>query len=383
MQDGAVRILEMTSKDRQSIGFRLAGALILIVSLGACGSVPVTVPDIPVLENQPRNEIPTVELLRVSPEIREFVRRHGGAEYATHSRAWSLAYAALDPYLLDFEYDPLLTLPADQAFKSGRGNCLTFSSLFVAMAREAGLEAWFQEVEIPPEWSNVNDTMLVSMHVNAIVRDRRNEYTVDVSRRKQQAVEKVRRLSDTEAAAQYYNNLGVAALIDQNLALAYAYFSKGLQTDPGLDYIWANLGVVLRRNGQTKDAILAYQTALRLKPKLAVALNNLYTIYEEDGDFEMMEKLGPRVEKNRRKNPYYLHYLAEIANEERRYSDAIHLLNRAIRTDPNEFRFYYTLAESQFLTGKKDVAQENLEQARRLAPPDLEAGMLTLPGGPF
>ena len=40
---------------------------------------------------------------------------------------------------------------------AGRGNCLSFSSMFVAMAREADLTAYFQEVYIPPNWRTVND----------------------------------------------------------------------------------------------------------------------------------------------------------------------------------------------------------------------------------
>ena len=225
--------------------------------------------------------------------------------------------------------------------------------------------------------------MLVSMHVNAVVQDRRTVYTVDVSRRKQLAVEQVRRLSDGEAKAQYYNNLGVDALIKQDLALAYAYFSMGLETDPRLSYVWSNLGVVLRRNNQTGDAILAYQAALQLDPRQTVALNNLYAIYDQDGELELAQKLAPRIEKYRRKNPYYLHYMAEIAIEEQRYSDAIKLLDRAIRIDSNEYRFYYTLAQSQFHSGRTDVAQASLDEARRLAPPDRQGGLLIPPGDGF
>ena len=76
-----------------------------------------------------------------------------------------------DPILLDFDYEPSLTLTAADTFNHRTGNCLSFTAMFIAMAREAGLKAWFQEVKLPPEWSSVNDTFLVSMHVNAVVQD--------------------------------------------------------------------------------------------------------------------------------------------------------------------------------------------------------------------
>jgi len=217
------------------------------------------------------------------------------------------------------------------------------------------------------------------MHVNAIVQDNRNRWTIDISRREQQQNDVVRRLGDLEAEAQYYNNLGANALIVNDQARAYAYFKKALNTEPNLAYVWSNLGVVYRRNEQTDDAITAYRFALQLDPDEAVALNNLFLIYEEDGELESAARIEKKVEKNRRKNPYYLHYLAEVANEERRYSDAIGLLNQAISLDESEYRFHYTLAQSQYYEGETEVARASLERARQLAPARLQDGPLTLP----
>jgi len=361
--------------------FPMPGALILTVFLAACATTAVHIPEIPELLNQSGHDIPTVDLLRTTLEMQEFVQTHASKDRTMGGRAWSLAYASLDPYLLNFDYDPLVTLPADQAFLARKGNCLTFSSMFIAMARDAGLTSWYQEVKVPPKWSTANDTLLVSMHVNAVVRDRGREYVVDVSRRKKQPVEQSRKMSDIEARGQYYNNLGADALVVEDLALAYAYFKKALQTDNTLAYVWSNLGVVMRRNGQTEDSILAYQTSLLLDPQQAVALNNLYTIYSEDGEIELAREIEARVERNRSRNPYYLHHLAEVAIEEQRYSDAIPLLNKSISIESNEYRFYYTLAQAQYLTGETELAQSSLEVAKRLAPSSREGEMLTLPDG--
>ncbi|NNK33928.1 MAG: tetratricopeptide repeat protein [Xanthomonadales bacterium] len=371
-------------KKRQALGAALAGAVALLI--GACGSSPpLTAPDVPPLLGHPQHQVADVDLLSMTPGMRDFVDAHAKSQLFRNSgergnSAWRLAYAALDNYLLDFDYDPLVTLPADRAFEERRGNCLTFSSMFIAMARDAGLEAWFQEVVVPPKWTSVNETLLISKHVNAVVQDRGRAYTVDVSRRKTEAFEQTRRLSDREAKAQYFNNLGADALIANNLALAHAYFSKAIATDPSVAYVWSNLGVTLRRNEQTADAVMAYRTALRYDPDQAVALNNLYAIYEEDGDLDAAAEMKRQVERNRKRNPYYLNYLAETAIEEQRYEDAIRLANRAIGIDEKEYRFHYTLAQSQYLAGRTRVARASLDRARELAPPDLPDGPLMLPG---
>lgn len=358
------------------------GILALAAMLSACSTTPVIrQPDVPPLQG---HEVPAVEyadLLRTTPEMSAFVEQYAGSDRGGHSPAWSLAYAALDPYVLDFSYEPQVTLTADEAFRLRRGNCLTFSAMFVALARDAGLKAHFQEVIIPPNWSAVNDTVLVSKHVNATVTDKRRNYAIDVSRRKTSGREIIRPLSDNEAQAQYYNNLGADALVREDLGLAYANFARALEVQPALAYIWSNLGVVFRRNDQTADAIFAYQTALQFDPDHRASLNNLHTIYTEEGDLEAAAALAARVERNRRKNPYYLLYLAEVASEEQRWSDAIELLNRAIRIDDEEYRFHYALAQAQFHAGQVDVARVSLNRARALAPDGLPEPLLPLPDG--
>ncbi len=172
-------------------------------------------------------------------------------------------------------------------------------------------------------------------------------------------------ISDREAEAQFYNNLGANALVKNDLPMAYAYFRKAEEIVPGLPYIWSNLGVVFNRNEQVDDAIMAYETALQLDTRHTVSLNNLYSIYEERGDLEKAEKLQHRVERNRRKNPYYLHYLSEVAFSEHRWDEAIEYANRAIRLEDTEYSFYYTLAQLQYQTGELDRAGAKPAHSRK------------------
>lgn len=370
----------MFANFRSLATWRTAALLTACITLCACATQAVQTPPVPELNNHPRYDIESVDLLGMSTEMRQFVEAQLKGRDMDNDRAWALAYAMLDPWILDFTYDPQVTLTAREAFRTRRGNCLTFSNLFVAMARESGLNAWYREVEIAPEWSSIDDTLLVSMHVNAATAERGTEYVVDVSRRRQRDGERVRRLSDREAEAMFYNNLGAHALVANDLPMAYAYFLKAISTHDQLPYAWTNLGVVLRRNEQTEDAILAYETALQIDDDHSVALNNLFSIYDEDGPAEAAAAIQARVERNRRRNPFYLNYLAEIAIEEELWDEAIRYANRAIRLQEDEYRFYYRLAQSQYQAGETDRAQSNLELARQLAPKWVDLAELVLPG---
>ena len=113
--------------------------------------------------------------------MKAFVDRMLAGQATDDDRAWILAWSMLDPNILDFSYEPRVTLTAQEAFRTREGNCLTFSNMFVAMARYAGIETWYREVESEPEWSSVDETLLVSRHVNAAAVYRGTEYVIDVS----------------------------------------------------------------------------------------------------------------------------------------------------------------------------------------------------------
>jgi len=346
--------------------------------LSTCAVQTQRATPIPALENQPLVEIEPVDLLAVSASMQRFIRNYAPDDMANGRKAWNLAYAALDPILLNFDYDSSVTLTATETFRQRTGNCLSFSNMFVALAREAGLNAWFQEVKLPPEWTNINETFLVSMHVNAVVQDGWSEYVVDVSGAKRAQWTRIRKLSDAEAEAQYYNNLGADSLLENELATAFAYLMMAIRIAPDASYIWSNLGVVYNRNGQPEDAKTAYLPALEINPAETVALNNLHSIYITEGDLDRAEKISSKVEKHRKKNPYYLHHLSSLALDEQRYGDAIELLKRAIKLNNEEYRFHISLARSLLLIGEKDAALQSLDQANLLAPPDGELNTISL-----
>jgi len=357
---------------------RLFGVVTVSVILSACAVQSQRAIAIPPLENQPHVEIENVDFLAVSPSMERFIRNYAPGDASSRRKAWNLAYAALDPMLFNFDYDPSITLTAADTFQRRTGNCLSFSSMFVAMAREAGLKAWFQEVKLPPEWSNINETLLVSKHVNVVVKDAWSDYVIDITGPKRAEWVRVRRLSDAEAEAQYYNNHGADALVKKDLARAYSNIVKAIQIAPDTPYIWSNLGVVYNRNGQVEDAKKAYQAALDINPAEIVALNNLHSIYVEEGNLVQANKTKSKVERHRRKNPYYLHKLSFQALDERRYKDAIELLNRAIKLNNEEYRFHFTLARTLVLNGEKDAALQSLVQAKQLAPPDGKLANISL-----
>jgi tetratricopeptide (TPR) repeat protein len=340
----------------------------LALSLTSCASVHLSTPTYPALQHVAPVEVPDADFQSVSASMLEFLEQYVPMTDGIETRAWNLSWAVTNRTALPFEYEPNLTQTATQTFESRQGNCLSFSSMLVAMARNRGLKAWYQEVEIPPQWSNHQNTLLLTRHINVVVEGSRGQWVVDISGERAAVSRRVERISDAEALAQYYNNLGADALVDNQLALAYAYISKALRTAPGLAYLWSNLGVVFNRNGQQDDAVATYLHALGLESSSATAANNLYLIYESAGKLEEAQKLLTKVERHRRKNPYYLYHLSELAFNEGHYKESRKMLEEAIQMNREEYRFHYGLARLLATEGNLSEAQASLDRALELAP---------------
>ncbi len=348
-------------------------AFLAAAFLCACATTPAPHSvDLPPLENRQIANLPMDRLDEVSPEMADFLDQHVANNAYFNKRAWSLAYLAVDRYVMGFQYDPEITLPPAETFRRRTGNCLSFALMLVAMARHVGVPARFEESVLEPEYRAVNDTYVNSRHITVVLGQGKHTYVVDVSGQVYDKKIRTRKISDRRAAAQYYNNLGVDALLADKPAEAWTRFSQALETEPRLAYVWSNLGVLYNRNGQPGDAEWTYETALKIDRRESIALNNLHVIYLQTGRHEEAAGLEDRVERHRMRNPYYLATLATEALYSQHYDDAIRLLRRSIRLNADEYRFHGALAQAQYLAGDHEEALASLETAKSLAP-DAEA----------
>lgn len=359
---------------------RIPAVLMAMGILCACSAVPLHEPSaFPPLARHEIPRFPAENLLEVTDEMAAFVAEHAPPTLSKEKRSWALAYAAVDPYLMGFKYNPSLTLPPAEAFRRRTGNCMSFSLMLVAMARHAGIDARFEAAVLPPDWSSSNDIFLNSQHINVLLGREHNTYLVDVSGNVFGRELTTRRLSDREAEAQYYNNLGVDALLENDRATAWARFRQAINTDPRAAYLWSNLGVVYNRNQQPRDAEWAYHRALSVNRWESIAINNLYVMYQQQGRIREAAEIEDEVERHRRRNPYYLAMLADDAVASEQYDDAIALLRRSIKINEDEYRFHGALAQAQYLAGRYEEAQSSLDTARSLAPPAVAAELQQLP----
>ncbi|GMR15450.1 MAG: hypothetical protein BMS9Abin30_1079 [Gammaproteobacteria bacterium] len=352
------------------IGVVLAGMLLL----SACATQrPIHPTPPPLLNSGPEIQVADagVDVLALTPAMQAFLERYilRYANLDTRLRLLTLAVASNG--VLGFDYDEARTLTAAEAFRTRSGNCIGFANMMIALVRAAGLDAEYQEVIRRPEWSSREDTLLLVKHINVVVSSPRYNYVVDISGVKFKPNASPRIISDAYARALYFNNIGAEALLRNELPMAWSYLVTAINAEPGLTDPWVNLGVVYGRNEQLDAAELVYRTALHIDASDYSAMNNLYEVYLLREDQEAAQSLRARVEKYRKRNPYYLMNLSEESLELGRFEESISLLQRAIRIKDDSYLLHFALAKTQYLSGDTAAAQISLDRTRELAPQDM------------
>ena len=103
----------------------------------------------PILGGAAAPDIVRADILAVTPEMSAFIDQYvEPGQYASY-KLKRLLYALLGEGEFELVYDDS-TRTAASTFENRRGNCISFTNMFIAMARDLGLEARYQEVEIPP-----------------------------------------------------------------------------------------------------------------------------------------------------------------------------------------------------------------------------------------
>lgn len=343
-------------------------------------------------------DIPDADILGLSDDMKALVDISVAGHNNRSKRLNVLAKILSDRVHYDTAADKYGIKTARETFVTGTGNCLSFSNMFIAMARYAGLSAQYQEIPTPPNWTRNGEVLFFTLHIGAFVDIyHRNEYTVQLYDGLSTQVTvwnsatrymftpsewglynpeanmlSARPIPDQRAFAQYYNNIGSMHLAEGRNAEAFRYFIKAIDIDPKLNFAWSNLGVVYGRNHQYTAAEAAYRQGLSVSRapddvSVMTIMSNMANLYRRSGDAEKSEFFEKEVESFRKRNPYYHYAIAKHAYNDHLYEDSVRHFKDAIERKRDDHLFYYGLALAYFKLGDLDKVEKNLNKAKHYA----------------
>jgi Flp pilus assembly protein TadD len=317
----------------------------------------------------------TPDPLRYDEEMRWTALRLAGSGTQVE-RLRQLQDALFDENRFPFRYELEGTRTAMEAFRARDGNCLSFTSLFIAMARSLGIPVRAASPLYSVGSETQGDLIVVSTHIVAVFQDAAGLAVFDFDRRSDRQVPvAVTVLNDLRVTSLYLSNLGVRALRDGDSGRARALLESAARLAPDSPATLGNLGVARRRAGDVAGAFDAYRSALAASPNDPTVLNNLASLYRSQGcEREALAALDAADVAT--SSHHLLIVRADVELERGRASEAARLCRRAQRMAPRDAATWLCRARAELLGGHASRARRALAHALELAPGDEEARRL-------
>ena len=256
------------------------------------------------------------------------------------------------------KYRRSATYTAEEAFARGEANCLSFTHLFVGLARSLGVSVRFLEIRDLERYDRTNDLIVHSDHIAVGYGPRHQMLIIDFVAEQGLQYREIAELSDLEATAMYYSNRGAEALQRGELETALTWLGDAVRFAPEVAAPWVNYGVARRRSGDFEAAESSYRRALELDAAEFSAYQNLAALLRMTGRASEAYDLLTVMDASKNRNPYTFLALGDLSRRNGRMEEAERFYRRALRVQGDD-------AEAAAAMGALALAQQDVNAARR------------------
>jgi Flp pilus assembly protein TadD len=302
-----------------------------------------------------------------SEEMREWAKEKMGpySSFSPEVRLEALQQAFFERGEFEFQYEGLRTLTAEEAFTVRNGNCMSFTSLFVALSRSLGLPTFLVAVKRQPGVEKADNLVIVNRHVVAGYQSPTEIQVYDFFVTSSNPYLSRRVIDDLAASAIYHTNIGGLAIRRGNHDEALRNLEIATVLAPAWAPAWVNLGVVQSRLGHEEAAFSAFQRALAAEPGNSSALVNLANIYKAQGR-EEEARTAMLAAADGTRNPFTLIAMADTEMVRGNADEARQYLRRARWWYGKEPEVYDALARLAVLEGEDAKAEKLRHRATEL-----------------
>ncbi len=310
-----------------------------------------------------------------SPAIRQVAEQAAGPG-GDSERLRRLQSLLLDRKSYAFEYDTTGTFTASEAFASRRGNCVSFTNLFIAFGRALGIPLQAGLLFRRGRSEREGDLVMVYNHMVAVLPKRGDtsigEHTIyDFYLTRDGSPIDLRLVDDVAVAAISASNRGVEALRAGDLEKAHVLLERATKLDATLPDLLSNLGIVKWRQGDADGALAMFRRGLEIDAHRPALLHNLAAFYIEQG--RMAEaRAALAAASTRDASPYLFVVQGDLELAGGNAQEALKAYRKAHREGPKLVEPLLGIARAEKGLGNDAAARRALRKAEKLRPDDAQ-----------
>ncbi len=288
-----------------------------------------------------------------------------------------LRQALLDGKTFSFEYEKYSTFTSTEAFEARRGNCVSFTNLFIALGRSLGSRLQAALVSTRGASERQGDLVVTHDHMVAVhsVRGGRTAWAYDFYQGVEEPSGPLVLLDDLEVAAVLASNAGVVHLGRGENVEARREFERAVKLGPKRSAFWANLGLAAWRMGDTRGALAAYRRGLEEDPGSPPIHQNLAALYIAEGRPAEARAALASIDRTRA-SPYSFLVRGDLEMAGGSFKQAIANYRKAAGVDSKLVEPWLAIARAEQMRGRPAAARKAAEKALKRDPGSAEARRL-------
>jgi len=281
-----------------------------------------------------------------------------------------------DQQEISFHYSRDHSYTAIEAFKAREGDCLSYSNLYVGLARYLKLPVYFVDIDEAPHYYMNKGTLFRSTHVAVAYTERFNAMNInpfvviiDFSRESSKwKLWLYELIDDSHAFALFYNNIAVEHMSSGDLGYAEKLLTFLLREEPNVKELYNNLAVVKMDLMKYPEALEVLREGIRLYPDYRPYYTNAVQAARGAGKpllAEEYENMGIRLASS---DPFFLFNQGIKSYNMKNYAEAEKHFKAALKKNRNSPFLYAWLARVYLESGQEEKGIEAFRKVQKLAP---------------
>jgi Flp pilus assembly protein TadD len=277
---------------------------------------------------------------------------------------------------LNFRYEDNLSLTAVQAFEQKKGDCLSYTNLFMGISRHLKIPAYFVHVSEARNYYERGGIFFVSTHMavgygGGAIGLGSSPYTVIVDFTEESSDWRLwlyESIDDATAVALFYNNIAVDRMLAGDTSEAESMVRFLVSKRPRMKELQNNLGVILMRQGRFEEALALLREAIERFPSYQPLYTNAVQAARGARRPDVAQAVLEQGRKIAQEDPFFLFNEGVNAFHEGDNVLAESRFRAAIKRQSNNPFLYAWLSRVLLASGKEEDGVEAFRKAQEMAP---------------